>query len=87
MPDTNSDEGDDRKDETWVLFDRMLVDDELYTLWGKFAQAVRIAVISDSCHSGSVSRDIFFEPEPIGRWKMLPREAEKGDVREGEGPL
>jgi hypothetical protein len=77
VPDTNSDEGDDRKDETWVLFDRMLVDDELYTLWGKFAQAVRIAVISDSCHSGSVSRDIFFEPEPIGRWKMLPREAER----------
>ena len=35
--DTNGDEKDnDRMDETWVLFDRQLVDDELYALWGKF---------------------------------------------------
>jgi hypothetical protein len=35
--DTNGDETDkDRMDETWVLFDRQLVDDELYDFWGKF---------------------------------------------------
>src|SRR6267142_3078276 len=32
MPDTNHDEAD-RQDETWVLYDRELVDDELYSLW------------------------------------------------------
>ena len=57
--DTNSDEKDnDRMDETWVLFDRQLVDDELYNLWGKFKAGVRILVLSDSCHSGTVTRDI-----------------------------
>lgn len=66
VPDTNNDEGKDptigdrkdRKDETWVLYDRMLVDDELYQLWSSFAAGVRILVLSDSCHSGSVARDV-----------------------------
>ena len=75
LRDLNGDESEDEKDETWALFDRMLVDDELYALWGRFAQAVRIVVFSDSCHSGSVTRDIFFE-EPVGRYKMLPRDIE-----------
>ncbi len=56
VPDTNADELDDQRDETWVLFDRQLVDDELYALWAKFRPGVRIVVLSDSCHSGSVTR-------------------------------
>jgi hypothetical protein len=53
--DTNSDETEgDRMDETWVLFDRQLIDDELYALWTKFKAGVRILVLSDSCHSGTV---------------------------------
>ena len=57
--DTNADEKDnDRMDETWVLFDREFVDDELYNLWSKFKPGVRILVLSDSCHSGTVTRDI-----------------------------
>jgi len=56
VPDTNADEPD-RLDETWVLFDRQLVDDELYALWSKFAPGVRILVLSDSCHSGSAIRE------------------------------
>ena len=44
-------------DETWVLYDRQLVDDELYALWGKFANDVRIFMFSDSCHSGSVAKE------------------------------
>lgn len=56
VPDTNGDE-QDRMDETWVLFDRQVVDDELFALWSKFKPGVRIAIFSDSCHSGTVARE------------------------------
>lgn len=65
VPDRNNDEHD-RSDETWVAFDREIVDDELYALWGKFARGVRILVLSDSCHSGSVVRGIdALVPDPV----------------------
>jgi hypothetical protein len=54
VPDTNGDE-QDRMDETWCLYDRMLIDDELAALWASFRAGVRIVMLSDSCHSGSVS--------------------------------
>ena len=50
-------EEEDQLDETWVLYDRQLLDDELYALWGYFRAGVRILVLSDSCHSGTVSRE------------------------------
>jgi metacaspase-1 len=53
--DNNNDETDG-KDETWCLYDRMIVDDELAECWGRFKDGVRILMLSDSCHSGSVSR-------------------------------
>ncbi len=56
VPDANADE-DDRMDETWVLYDRQVVDDELYAEWAKFKPGVRIAIFSDSCHSGTVARE------------------------------
>jgi hypothetical protein len=46
----------DRKDETWCLYDGQLVDDELYVELGRFAAGVRVLVLSDSCHSGTVTR-------------------------------
>jgi metacaspase-1 len=55
IEDVNGDEAD-RLDETWVLYDRMLVDDELHALWAQFAPGARIVVISDSCHSGTIVR-------------------------------
>ena len=45
-------------DETWVCYYRQFIDDELYELWGKFKAGVRILVLSDSCHSGTVLRNI-----------------------------
>jgi hypothetical protein len=57
MQDMNGDEPDGL-DETWVLYDRQLIDDELYNMWSQFGRDTRIVVLSDSCHSGSVSRRI-----------------------------
>jgi metacaspase-1 len=57
FPDLNDDE-DDKYDETWVLYDRMLIDDELYYAWSKFRAGVRILLISDSCHSGTVAKPL-----------------------------
>ena len=55
VPDLHRDEAD-AQDETWLLYDRQLIDDELYSLWAEFKPGVRIFVLSDSCHSGSVTR-------------------------------
>ena len=53
VPDKNNDEPDG-EDETWCLFDGEIVDDEMAVLYGTFAAGVRVLVLSDSCHSGSV---------------------------------
>lgn len=84
VPDRN-DEEEDRSDETWVAYDRQIVDDELYALWAKFQPGVRILVFSDSCHSGTVLRAIEAEvPGEVAtrdtadarspRYKALPRD-------------
>ena len=72
MPDTAGDE-DDQKDETWCLYDAQLLDDELYFELSRFAAGVRILVLSDSCHSGTVTRKIAPPPPPTGqRSKLMP---------------
>ena len=72
VPDTNRDEPD-RKDETWCLFDGQLIDDELYFELSRFAAGVRVLVLSDSCHSGSVTRERTPPPPPPGfRAKLMP---------------
>lgn len=55
VPDTNGDEVDGW-DETWCLFDRELIDDELRALLTLFAPGVRVLVLSDSCHSGTMTK-------------------------------
>ena len=58
IPDRNSDE-DDAQDETWCLYDGQLVDDETYSLLGKFERGVRVLVFSDSCHSGTAVKQAY----------------------------
>ena len=67
-------EEDDRRDETWCLFDSQLIDDELYAELTKFKAGVRILVLSDSCHSGTMTRAASGLAGTIGRArsKMLP---------------
>ncbi len=56
VPDRSRDEKKDRLDETWCLHDRQFLDDELFALYNEFEAGVRILIMSDSCHSGTVSR-------------------------------
>ncbi|MGA7936412.1 MAG: caspase family protein [Kovacikia sp.] len=61
VPDLNGDELDDNMDETWCLYDGQLIDDEIYNLLGKFVAGVRILVFSDSCHSGTVAKQAYYQ--------------------------
>ena len=72
VPDTNRDERD-RKDETWCLWDGQLIDDELYFELSRFGAGVRVVVLSDSCHSGTVTRARVPPPPPPGqRPRLMP---------------
>jgi metacaspase-1 len=55
VPDQSGDEPDGY-DETWCLYDTELVDDSLYGALCTFKKGVRIFVMSDSCHSETVTR-------------------------------
>ena len=57
VPDRNNDEID-LTDETWCLYDRQFLDDELYYFLSRFKEEVRILVFIDCCHSGTVTRSI-----------------------------
>ncbi len=67
-------EEEDNLDETWCLYDRELIDDELRAVWGTFQPGVRIMVLSDSCHSGSVVKVQKREQE------MFEKAMESGEV-------
>ena len=77
VPDVTGDEAD-KQDETWCLYDAQLIDDELYFELSRFAAGVRILVLSDSCHSGTVTRARRPNADAatlvIGRSKMMPIE-------------
>ena len=73
VPDVSGEEKDDKQDETWCLFDGQLIDDELYYELSKFKAGVRIFVLSDSCHSGTVVRAGRPQPgTPAQRPRIMP---------------
>lgn len=61
QPDTDGDESDGM-DEGWCPYDinsnGLLTDDEMYSIFGKVKLGVKLVMLSDSCHSGTVSRDV-----------------------------
>jgi hypothetical protein len=60
VPDMNNDE-DDNQDETWCLYDGELIDDEINELLSRVAKGVRVFSLSDSCHSGTVTKAAFYQ--------------------------
>lgn len=78
VPDKHSKEEEDAKDETWVCYDRQIVDDELFALWAEFDPGVRIFMLSDSCHSGTVARVAMYNEV------LIPEEVNRGMVEERE---
>ncbi|APW47675.1 caspase family protein [Rhodoferax antarcticus] len=88
QPDTDGDEADGL-DEALCPYDLQtngaaLTDDEIKTLFANRKGGVRIVLIADSCHSGTVTRAAAAEPDsdtrprfmPMGNWlpdKLLPK--------------
>lgn len=89
-PDTSGDEADGL-DEALCPYDikqgKVLLDDEIHELFSRRAAGVRIVLLSDSCHSGTVTRAAGSDPDaqgpkprfmPMGNWlpdSALPRAA------------
>lgn len=76
VPNTGNDFEPDGFDETWCLYDGELIDDELFAALGQFAEGVRIFVLSDSCHSGTVLRAAHFSALGLApvRPRAMPRD-------------
>lgn len=77
VPDENGDEAD-FSDETWCLYDGQLIDDELAHMWSKFQAGTRVLLVSDSCHSGTASREKVDEVAKTGRdgtYRFMPDDA------------
>jgi len=88
QPDEDGDEADGL-DEALCPYDlqtkgEALIDDEIKTIFGARKTGVRIVLISDSCHSGTVTRAAKAEKDadtrprfmPMGNWlpeKLLPK--------------
>ncbi|MCP5233071.1 MAG: caspase family protein [Zoogloeaceae bacterium] len=79
VPDDSGDEPDGR-DEALCPYDigagNALLDDEIHELFSARAAGVRVLLISDSCHSGSVTRGSEEDLDPgMPRARFLPPEA------------
>jgi metacaspase-1 len=76
VPNTGNDFEPDGSDETWCLYDGELIDDELFAALAAFSAGVRIFVLSDSCHSGTVLRALGMAALGVApaRSRAMPRD-------------
>lgn len=63
VPNTSPDPEDDGLDEVTLLYDRMLLDDELNELLRTLREGVRVHLVFDSCHSGTAFKSILDETD------------------------
>lgn len=76
VPDTNDEEADGL-DEALCPYDinegHALVDDEIHRIFAARAEGVKLLLISDSCHSGTVTRASAVARDPAKAWaRFLP---------------
>lgn len=79
---TNSSHGSQVPDPTWkeadgmnetlCMYDREIIDDEFAALWNLFPAGSRVIMISDSCHSGTVAREIGCDSEVAEGSRLVP---------------
>lgn len=55
----------DLRDETLCFYDRMLVDDELWSLLSLLREGVRVHLVFDSCHSGTAFKELRFDSADV----------------------
>ncbi len=75
IPDTDGDESDGN-DECIVPYDYqrgLITDDTLFTLYSARAHGVKLLVLSDSCHSGTVARFMPISTPPTASGKGAPQ--------------
>jgi hypothetical protein len=64
----------DSLDETWVMWDRMLLDDEVHELLACFPRGFRVVAVVDCCHSHGSFRDLPpLGPGPAALERVLDR--------------
>jgi hypothetical protein len=51
----DSGDPDERRDQAFLLFDHVLVDDALYDLLEKIPVAARVIIVAEACYSGSIA--------------------------------
>jgi hypothetical protein len=70
--------------QSWVAYNRQILDDELYCMWRKFQKGVRIVVVSDSCFSGTIL-DRFFEFSREVSFPLAAVTTRSREVRDTDG--
>ncbi|RPD39909.1 S8 family serine peptidase [Chitinophaga barathri] len=79
---------DEREDQTWCLYNRELLDDELFEAFRAFREGTRILVVSDSCHSGTIVRALPDETDLSAMLESgLNKSAETRGMRSRKLPL
>jgi len=56
IPDQGEEEESDNRDEALAVYDGIIIDDELRGILAQLDPKVSLVIVSDSCHSGSVTR-------------------------------
>jgi metacaspase-1 len=73
VPDLTSDECDGG-DDSWCLWDGQILEDEIRASLLQFARGVRVVVISDTCHAGTLVRSFVPCSAARDRARHMPQE-------------